>query len=236
MRIKKPEKGWKLRKLDLIIAFDYQLSEIIKLQMEGLALISVDTLASKNLNPTVVRTSGDMKLIQAIPMSPQSSSSFGRSIFTEETWEGLAGFQRFISGSDSGAAMGGGLDGTRRVMGDYFDHLEHQNMQYFLEKYMMERNETLQYDYQHSVSYGSLDQSYIDVKMVIRVPAEQEVMYSPSFWQIIKMTWVQYFTIFLIFYVILHRLYLNFVVTGGVFDTIEKSEIDYKNCKVSGII
>jgi hypothetical protein len=100
----------------------------------------------------------------------------------------------------------------------------------------MERNETLHYDYVDSVKYGPKDQSYIDVQMVIRVPAEQEVMYNPRMFQILKMTWVQYFTIFLIFYVLLHQMYLNFVVTGGVFDVIEKSEIDYKHLQVSGDI
>ena len=72
--------------------------------------------------------------------------------------------------------------------------------------------------------------------MVIKVPAEQEVMYKPRLWQVLKMTWVQFFTIFLIFYIILHRLYLNFIVTGGVFDTIERPEIDYNNCQISGDI
>ena len=30
---------------------------------------------------------------------------------------------------------------------DFFDTLEHQNVPSFLEKYLMERNETLHYDY-----------------------------------------------------------------------------------------
>ena len=65
---------------------------------------------------------------------------------------------------------------------DYFDTLEHSNVQYFLEKYLMERNETLHYDYIENVIYGSKDQSYVDVHMVIKVPAEQEVMYKPRIW------------------------------------------------------
>lgn len=63
MRIKKPDNSLKLRKVDLIIAFDYQLNQIIKLKMEGLAIVSLDTLASDNLNPTLIKTSGNMNLI-----------------------------------------------------------------------------------------------------------------------------------------------------------------------------
>lgn len=54
MRVKKPVDSWRLRKMDLIIAFDYKLSDIIKLKMEGLAIVSVDTLASSKLNPTEI--------------------------------------------------------------------------------------------------------------------------------------------------------------------------------------
>ena len=52
MRVKKPLSHLKLRKMDLIIAFDYKLESLIKLKMEGLAIISVDTLATPKLNPT----------------------------------------------------------------------------------------------------------------------------------------------------------------------------------------
>lgn len=116
---------------------------------------------------------------------------------------------------------------------EYFDTLEHTNIRTFLETYMTERNETLHYDYKQTVSYGPSDQSYVDIKMVFEVPAQQQVIYIPRSWQVLKMAWVQFFTLFLIFYVILHRMYLNFVVTGGVFDAIEKSELDLNNCRQS---
>ena len=96
---------------------------------------------------------------------------------------------------------------------------------------MTQRNETLHYDYRPSVSYGALDQSYVDVNMVFRVPAQQQVVYIPRMWQVLKMAWVQFFTIFLIFYYLLYKLYLNFVVTSGIFDTIEKCELDLNNLR-----
>lgn len=64
MRIKKPDDALRLSKMDLIIAFDYKLSSIIKLKMEGLAILSVDTLASSALNPATIKTAGTMRFIQ----------------------------------------------------------------------------------------------------------------------------------------------------------------------------
>lgn len=63
LRVKKPVNSWKLRKVDLIVAFDYQLNNIIKLKMEGLAIVSIDTLASDNLNPIMIKTNGVMNLV-----------------------------------------------------------------------------------------------------------------------------------------------------------------------------
>lgn len=137
--------------------------------MEGLAIVSVDTLASDKLNPTLIKIDGMMNLVQPIALTPLANDVY-RTLYDD----------------------------------DYFDTLEHQNVQYFLERYLMERNETLHYDYVDSVMYGPKDQSYIDIQMVIKVPAEQEVMYNPRLFQVLKMAWVQYFTIFLIFYVLLH--------------------------------
>lgn len=196
MRIKKPVDDWRLRKMDLIIAFDYKLKDIIKLKMEGLAIVSVDTMASAKLNPSEIRTRGQMELIQPIALKSLPNGVY-KTVYDD----------------------------------NYFDHLEHMNMINFLAEYMTERNETLHYDYRHTVSYGPLDQSYVDINMIFEVPAQQEVTYVPRMWQVLKMAWVQFFTLFLVFYVLLYQLYLNFVVTGGVFDTIVKSELNLEQCR-----
>jgi hypothetical protein len=88
LRIKKPEKEWKLRKLDLIIAFDYQLNDIIKLKMEGLAIVSVDTLASDNLNPTMIKTTGTMELIQPIALTPLANDVY-RTLYDDDYFDTL---------------------------------------------------------------------------------------------------------------------------------------------------
>ena len=55
MRIKKPMalkdnvSPLKLQQINVIFAFDYELKEMIKLKMEGLAVMQVDAIASKNL-------------------------------------------------------------------------------------------------------------------------------------------------------------------------------------------
>lgn len=194
MRIKKPESNLRLRKMDLVIAFDYALNSIIKLKMEGLAIISVDTLSSAKLNPVSINTQGTVQLVQPISLKPLANDAY-KTDYDDK----------------------------------YFDQLEHTRMETFLENYLTERNETLHYDYKQYVTYGPADSNYIDVKMVFRIPQYQEVAYIPPVFQVLKLAWVQFFTLFLIFYILLYKMYLNFVVTGGVFDTIEKCELDISN-------
>ena len=50
MRIKKPTTTLQLAQANLILAFDYELNELIKMKMQGLAVISVDAFASSKLN------------------------------------------------------------------------------------------------------------------------------------------------------------------------------------------
>lgn len=64
MRIRKPNSDLFLSKVDLIIAFDYQLKNLIKMKMEGLTVVSVDTMASTKMNPGKVRTTGTIDFIQ----------------------------------------------------------------------------------------------------------------------------------------------------------------------------
>lgn len=58
----------------------------------------------------------------------------------------------------------------------------------------------------------------------------QEVSYVPKFWQVLKFAWVQYFAGFIFFYVLLHRFFLNYIITGGVFETVTVSEFDMQKC------
>ena len=109
--------------------------------------------------------------------------------------------------------------------------MEHLNIKDFLLDYRTNRNETTYYDYHKNVHYVTSDsQKYIDVNMIITAP-DQEVLYVPMFWQVLKFAWVRYFAWFILFYFVLYEFFLNFVITGGVFDTVEVSEIDLSKCR-----
>ena len=114
---------------------------------------------------------------------------------------------------------------------NYFDKLENINIKDFLLHYKTNRNETTFYDYHKNVHYVTeASQDYIDIEMIVTAP-DQEVLYIPKFWQVLKFAWVRYFAWFILFYYALHEFFLNYVVTGGVFDTVEVSELDLKKCR-----
>jgi hypothetical protein len=52
-----------------------------------------------------------------------------------------------------------------------------------------------------------------------------EVPYIPKLWEVFKIAWVKYFAQFLFYYFVCYRFFYNFVVTGGVFETVEISEV-----------
>ena len=56
MRIKKPVKDIALRGVNMILAFDYEVSGLIKMKMEGIAELSVKTLGSANINAGKIGT------------------------------------------------------------------------------------------------------------------------------------------------------------------------------------
>ena len=56
MRIKKPVKDIALRGVNMILAFDYEISGLIKMKMEGIAELSVKTLGSANINAGKIGT------------------------------------------------------------------------------------------------------------------------------------------------------------------------------------
>ena len=103
-------------------------------------------------------------------------------------------------------------------------------MQQFLLDYHTSRNETTHYKYRSSVQYAAPEQQYVDVEATIIIP-KQQVVYTPKFWQVIKFAWVKYFATFILFYYLLHECFLNYVVTEGAFECVEKSEVDLKNCR-----
>jgi len=61
--------------------------------------------------------------------------------------------------------------------------------------------------------------------MTIKAP-RQDIMYIPKFWQVIKLGWIKYFALFIIFYYVLYEFFLNYIITEGAFQTVECCEVD----------
>ncbi len=92
------------------------------------------------------------------------------------------------------------------------------------------RNETAKYSYQQPIiEYGSTDT--VTVKMIVKVPEKQEVMYMSGFWQVIKFAWVQYFLVWVFWYIVLYRGFFGYLVTSHVFDCKEITDVNLKNLK-----
>lgn len=83
MRIKKPVSTLKLQEANIILAFDYQLKDLVKMKMQGLAVISVDAFASANLNAGKIIAQGQLNLKQpnALPLSPHTRDLYDDEFF-----------------------------------------------------------------------------------------------------------------------------------------------------------
>ena len=74
-----------------------------------------------------------------------------------------------------------------------------------------ERNETTYLD---NVQYvwdagNAADVSGFDMNIRIRIPPEQEFVFKPKVWYMLKVGWVQFISIFLIFYAITRKVRLH---------------------------
>ena len=83
MRVKKPDPKLKLQEANLIMAFDYQLKGLIKMKMQGLAVISVDAFASSTLNAGKIIAQGQLNLKHpnALPLSQRTRDIYDDEIF-----------------------------------------------------------------------------------------------------------------------------------------------------------
>ena len=166
------------------MAFDYEISTLISMKMEGIAEISTSTLGNAKINAGKIYTQGNLVMKQPNAMK-QLPYGKVRNVYDD----------------------------------DFFNTLESTSIDQFLYKYSSDRNETLKYDYRDSVEYTTSDQTYVDLDLHFIVPV-QEVLYIPRFWQVIKFAWVKYFAQFIIYYFFLYKFFLNYLITGGVFDIV----------------
>ena len=70
----------------MIIAFDYELKDMIRMKMEGLAYVQIDAFASKNLNAGSITTQGSLNLVQpnALNLLPDG---FDRTIYDDDYFD-----------------------------------------------------------------------------------------------------------------------------------------------------
>ena len=123
-------------------------------------------------------------------------------------------------------------DGQVRSVYDdqLFARLQQTSVSELLEDYSLNRNESISFEASSHVHYGAKDQSTVEVELTLNT-VTQEFTYKPGFWQELKFAWTRYFALFLLAYFLLYENFMNYVVTQGAFDTVERAEVDLRNCK-----
>ena len=71
--------------------------------------------------------------------------------------------------------------------------------------------------------------NYLEIEMFIAIPKSQNVLYVPQAAYVYKMGWVQYFYVFLFWFLVLNAGLLNYLVTMRVFDCTEVNELNVNN-------
>ena len=86
MRLKKPKSSLNLQNFNMIMAFDYELKDMIRMKMEGLAYVQIDAFASRNLNAGSITTQGSLNLVQpnALNLLPDG---FDRTIYDDDYFD-----------------------------------------------------------------------------------------------------------------------------------------------------
>jgi hypothetical protein len=62
----------------------------------------------------------------------------------------------------------------------------------------------------------------------------QKVVYIPKFWQVLKVAWVTYFSLVLLFWYLLYKLIFKYVIKSGTFDCVIAD--DYPIPDVQGMV
>ena len=101
-----------------------------------------------------------------------------------------------------------------------------------LDQYVSTRNETTKYEFTKNVQYAAATDplaNFIEIELIVAIPKTQNVTYVPQGAYVWKMGWVQYFYVLLLWYLILEKGLLNYLVTMRVFDTTEVDELNVNN-------
>ena len=89
MRVRKPEPEFKLANANVILGFDYQTDDIVRMQMEGLAVAQVHIpAASMSVSASKLRISGTLRFKQTEAIYDGIGSGL-RSIYNDDFFNGL---------------------------------------------------------------------------------------------------------------------------------------------------
>jgi hypothetical protein len=85
--------------------------------------------------------------------------------------------------------------GARSIYYDnLFSYLERESLENFLgDRYFQGRNETTFYDHELFLQRGlasSPHANFVDMSFVINVPREQQILYKPDVWEVLKFAWI----------------------------------------------
>lgn len=83
LRIKKPLANLALRELNVLLAFDFEISDIVKMRMEGILAVNINAMSSPTLSASKLSTTGHLKLRQpnALSQSPKVRDVYSDNYF-----------------------------------------------------------------------------------------------------------------------------------------------------------
>jgi len=64
MRVRKPSADLALQQMHIVMAFDYEISDLIHMKLEGLANVNIHAMASSKLSASKLKTQGHLNLRQ----------------------------------------------------------------------------------------------------------------------------------------------------------------------------
>ena len=86
---------------------------------------------------------------------------------------------------------------TKRTLynDDLFNYLQSETLSTFLGQryYNRQRNETTNYLHETFVQRGisgSTNDFYVDISIIINIPREQQILYAPDVWEVLKFAWI----------------------------------------------
>jgi len=68
MRIRKPSDSLKFSRVTLLLGFQMEFQEVLKMRLNGLGVTQVEIMQSSNAQASKISATGNLKLVQPIPL------------------------------------------------------------------------------------------------------------------------------------------------------------------------